>query len=100
VAQPEICILGGIILTAATAAVYAHITPPWSENQPIQMRGEQGLIRDVARRFCVDARALGDAIEQEKRRSGRGGRDNLSIGDIEEIARSLPKIPGCTATSE
>ena len=53
------------------------------------------IIKDVARRFCVNEYDLRCAVEDEKRRSGRGGKDNLGIDDIEDIARTLPKVPGC-----
>jgi hypothetical protein len=47
-----------------------------------------------------DPFALSEAIHQEKRSRGMGGADNLTIDEIREIARSLPKIPGCTPTEQ
>jgi hypothetical protein len=42
-------------------------------------------------------------VKQYIRRSVLGGwvaADNLTIDEIREIARSLPKIPGCTPTEQ
>jgi hypothetical protein len=63
--------------------------------QIYQARSEDRLLNYIARKYCVDRHQLGDAVEEEKRMSGRGPKDNLSRQEIEEIAKMLPKIPGC-----
>jgi hypothetical protein len=50
---------------------------------------EQRQIRDVAREKGVDARKLGDAVEQAKKQEGRGGADNLSLDEIRQIADEM-----------
>jgi hypothetical protein len=61
--------------------------------KPMQAsRQERALINYIARKYCVDRNALGDAIHAAKK--GRPG--DLTPQEIEEIAKQLPKIPGCT----
>ena len=55
-------------------------------------RQERGLINYIARKYCVDRNALGDAIHNAKK--GRPG--DLTPEEIEQIAKQLPKISGCT----
>ena len=63
---------------------------------------EQSLINYVAKRQCVDRRALGDAIEEYKHEHGIPANVNLDKETITRIAKELyqdsPKsrIPNCT----
>lgn len=61
-------------------------------------RDEQRFLDYIARSYCVDRIALGEAIHEEKASRGMGPGDNLSKDEIRRIAQMLPKIPGCTPT--
>jgi len=52
----------------------------------------------IADAFCVDRNALGNAIHEWKKNMPKGL--DLTIEDIKEIARTLPKIAGCTPTGQ
>jgi len=62
---------------------------------PNQAENEQ--VRRIAREFCVSATALGNAVHDYKKRYGSFP---LTEEELEELARTLPKIPGCTPTKE
>ena len=104
VAQPEIC----IAVAAGTTIVYIGVkvhegvkngtiklpTIPW-----IQLKkGEGALLDDIAKRFCVDRNNLGLEVEENKRMRGMPRGAKLSKKEIEDIAREMPKIPGCVPT--
>ncbi len=57
---------------------------------------EQVHLDHIARAFCVDRNALREAIHREKKNRPKGA--DLTEEEIEEIARSLPKTPGCVPT--
>jgi RHS repeat-associated protein len=50
---------------------------------------EQRQIEEVAREKGVDRWKLGDAVEEAKDQSGRGGGDNLTIDEIRKIADEM-----------
>ena len=52
-------------------------------------RSQQRLLDEVADQFGVDRHELGEAIEEHKGATGRGGRDKMESKDIEDIAREL-----------
>ncbi len=54
----------------------------------------------IAKDFCVDRNALGDAIHDEKKGGPKGKGGDLTEEEIKNIARRLPKIPGCTPTAQ
>jgi RHS repeat-associated protein len=65
--------------------------------QIYQSRAEDRLIRDIARRYCVDRRALGKLIHEVKGPIGGGTKGfDLTKEEIEALAETLPKLPGCT----
>jgi len=69
---------------------YIHQSRRIAPNQ-----AENAQVDRIARDFCVDRTALGEEVHREKQRFGK-----LTVEDIKEIARSLPKIPGCTPREE
>ena len=60
-------------------------------------QAENAQVARIAREFCVDAKALGDAIHDYKKRYGNFP---LTQEELEDLARTLPKIQGCTPTAE
>lgn len=52
-------------------------------------RADRKQIDDVARRAGVDRREFGDLVEQEKAKQGRGGSDNFTYKQLEELAKRL-----------
>jgi RHS repeat-associated protein len=88
-----VVIVGGVIISGV--AIYgAYELGTWLG--PVLMsQVEQRLIDYIARKYCVDRRQLGAAIHAEKMGGPKGRQGDLSRQDIENIAKSLPKIPGC-----
>jgi hypothetical protein len=62
-------------------------------------RQEQNLLNFIARAYCVDRKALGELIHQEKVGRPRGKGSDLTQDEIRQLARLLPKLPGCTPTA-
>lgn len=67
---------------------------------PMASRQESNLLDWVAKAMCVDRRALGALIHEEKQGRQKGRGSDLTIEEIKELARLLPKIAGCTPTME
>ena len=72
-------ILVGVVVGAGAAALQHYI----------QNRGEQKMIRDVARGVGVDARELGDAVEAYKRIHGIPDNVNLSYAEMWILAEEV-----------
>jgi hypothetical protein len=90
--------IGGLILGAGLIyQIYkgTHSQPTIEGSS----RQEQRLLDFVAKTFCVDRKALGDAIHREKIGRPKGKGSDLTLNEIKDLARYLPKIPGCTPTA-
>jgi RHS repeat-associated protein len=61
-------------------------------------RQESNFLDYVARAFCVDRKALGELIHQEKSGRPKGKKSDLAKDEIKALARLLPKLAGCTPT--
>jgi hypothetical protein len=69
--------------------------------QPILASAQETrLLNWVANSFCVDRRMLGALIHDEKVGRQRGKGSDLTLEEIRELARSLPKLKGCTPTAQ
>ncbi|MGH7963375.1 MAG: hypothetical protein ACRERD_16395 [Candidatus Binatia bacterium] len=52
----------------------------------------QKQVDDVARRFGLDRQAFGDFVEARKEGVGRGGADNLTFRELEELAKEFSEL--------
>jgi hypothetical protein len=103
VAQPEIC--GVIALTVSVAYLAHHYGVDAAAVQAVRSafesrKADLAQVDRIAKEFCVDRNALGDAIHDEKKGGPKGKGGNLTEEEIRNIARRLPKIPGCTPTAQ
>jgi RHS repeat-associated protein len=97
--EAEPCgVIGGIILGGGILYQIwkgTHSQPTIEASSPQERR----LLDWVAKAFCVDRKALGDAIHREKIGRPKGKGSDLTLDEIKDLARYLPKIPGCTPTA-
>jgi hypothetical protein len=99
IGAPAIVAVGVVGAVAAVLIHNSQRVAALPSTSIVFSKAEDRLIRDIARRFCVDRVALGEAIHGEKKGGPRGKEGDLGKKGIEEVARGLPKLPGCTPSS-
>jgi RHS repeat-associated protein len=88
-------VVAGALVGAAVGYTVATVQNIYESRRVSPNQAENEMARRIARQFCVDPHALRDASHDYKKRYGGWP---LTQEEIEDLARNLPKLPGCTQT--